>query len=53
MCEQAGGKATNGEKRILEIRPEELHQRTPLFIGTAEWVEMAGEHLAREAAGAP
>ena len=50
VCEQAGGKATNGEKRILEIRPEELHQRTPLFIGTAEWVEMAGEHLAREAA---
>ncbi len=30
----AGGKATNGEKRILDIVPTSLHQRTPLFIGS-------------------
>ncbi len=34
ICEQAGGRATDGKRRILDIRPEELHQRTPLFIGS-------------------
>ncbi|MCY7310940.1 MAG: class 1 fructose-bisphosphatase [Chitinophagaceae bacterium] len=30
----AGGKATNGKERILDIQPTELHQRTPMFIGS-------------------
>ncbi len=34
LVEQAGGKASNGHKRILEIVPDELHARTPLFIGS-------------------
>ncbi|MBS1927408.1 MAG: class 1 fructose-bisphosphatase, partial [Bacteroidetes bacterium] len=34
IVERAGGKATNGEKRILEVQPAELHQRTPFFIGS-------------------
>jgi fructose-1,6-bisphosphatase I len=34
IVEQAGGRASNGRERILEIEPEGLHQRTPLFIGS-------------------
>ena len=45
LCEQAGGKASNGFGRILEIQPEELHQRTPLFIGSVEMVEKAEEFM--------
>jgi fructose-1,6-bisphosphatase I len=41
IIEQAGGKATNGENRILEIQPETLHQRTPLLIGSELMVEEA------------
>ena len=34
LAEQAGGMATDGVRRILEIEPEEVHQRTPLFVGS-------------------
>ena len=34
IMEGAGGKATNGKQCILDIQPTELHQRTPLFIGS-------------------
>ncbi len=40
LAEQAGGAATNGIRRILDIEPTELHQRTPLYIGTAREVEL-------------
>ncbi len=46
IVEQAGGKASNGKKRILELQPEELHQRTPIFIGSRLMVEKAEEFLA-------
>ena len=36
IVEVAGGKATNGRERILDIQPSELHQRTPMFIGSRE-----------------
>ncbi|MFI5144826.1 MAG: class 1 fructose-bisphosphatase [Ignavibacteria bacterium] len=36
IVEQAGGRATNGKCRIMEIEPQDLHQRTPLFIGSEE-----------------
>ena len=39
IVEQAGGKASNGFKRTLEIAPEELHQRTPFFVGSKNLVE--------------
>ncbi|WP_209332045.1 class 1 fructose-bisphosphatase [Lunatimonas salinarum] len=39
IVEQAGGLATDGSRRILEIQPETLHQRTPLFIGSKGLVE--------------
>lgn len=35
IVEVAGGKATNGSRRILELEPGELHQRSPLFIGSS------------------
>lgn len=35
----AGGKATNGSIRILDIQPTELHQRTPMFIGSKTMME--------------
>jgi fructose-1,6-bisphosphatase I len=41
IVEQCGGMALDGEIRILEIQPEFLHQRTPLFIGSKKMVEMA------------
>lgn len=41
IIEQAGGKASDGKRRILNIQPENLHQRTPLFIGSENMVEEA------------
>ncbi len=46
ICEQAGGRASDGARRILEIQPAALHERTPLFIGTADYVEEAERFLA-------
>lgn len=37
--EQAGGKATDGKIRILDLKPEKLHQRTPVYIGSSKQVE--------------
>ena len=37
--EQAGGKATNGHQRILDIEVNELHQRVPIFIGSSDLVD--------------
>jgi fructose-1,6-bisphosphatase I len=39
LAEQAGGLATDGTQRILDIEPTDLHQRVPLFIGSKEMVE--------------
>lgn len=41
IAEQAGGAASDGRRRILDIVPEDLHQRTPLVIGSAEDVREA------------
>ena len=45
IIEQAGGKATDGSRRILDIQPEHLHQRTPIFIGSTEMVEKVEEFV--------
>ncbi len=42
---QAGGKASDGFTRIQDIQPRELHQRTPLIIGSKEDVEIAEEFI--------
>jgi fructose-1,6-bisphosphatase I len=39
LIEQAGGKATNGFRRIMEIQPEKIHQRVAVFLGAAEEVD--------------
>ncbi len=41
IIEQAGGRASTGYERILEVIPEELHQRVPLIIGSEEDVKLA------------
>lgn len=39
IAEVAGGKATNGKQRILELQPEHIHQRTPFFIGSSAMMD--------------
>ncbi len=46
IAEQAGGRASDGVRRINDIVPDSLHQRTPLYIGTREHVELAEQFLA-------
>ncbi len=46
LAEQAGGKASNGFMRILDIQPTELHQRVPFFCGSKTMVEKAEEFMA-------
>jgi len=42
IAEQAGGKATNGrEVRILDIKPDSLHQRVPFYVGSRQMVDRA------------
>jgi fructose-1,6-bisphosphatase I len=45
ICEQAGGKATNGKNRVMEIVPEKLHQRVPFFVGSALMVDKVHEFV--------
>jgi fructose-1,6-bisphosphatase I len=45
ITEQAGGYASNGRQRILDLQPTSLHQRTPLFIGNRELVELAEAYI--------
>ena len=46
ILEVAGGKATNGKQRILDVMPESLHQRSPLFIGSKGMMEELETYLA-------
>lgn len=45
IIEQAGGRASNGRSRILDMQPTSLHQHTPLFVGSVEDVCKAEEFL--------
>ena len=44
VAEQAGGKASNGKERILDIQPTSLHQRTPFYVGSKNMVELAEQY---------
>jgi fructose-1,6-bisphosphatase I len=45
IAEQSGGSATDGEQRIMDLDPLELHQRTQLFIGSKDMVDKAESFL--------
>jgi fructose-1,6-bisphosphatase I len=45
IAEQAGGMASDGKTRILDIKPTELHQRVPLFTGISSMVQKAESFL--------
>ncbi len=47
IAEQAGGYASDGRQPILDIAPDSLHQRTPLFVGNRELVEKVDAYIAR------
>lgn len=53
IVEQAGGKAIDGRGRIMEIRPEHMHQRTPVFIGSTKMVEKVQEFIQLAEAAVP
>src|SRR5471030_216308 len=46
IIEQAGGKASNGYERILELEVTELHQRSAIFVGSENMVKKAEEMMA-------
>lgn len=45
IIEKAGGRATNGSQRILDLQPTKLHERSPLFIGSKTMMDELDEHL--------
>ena len=45
ITEVAGGRATDGKRPILDIKPDELHQRTPFFIGSKKMMEEMETYL--------
>lgn len=47
IAEQAGGKASDGLNRILELEVTSLHQRTPIFVGSMNMVEQAEAFMAQ------
>lgn len=48
LMEAAGGVATTGTQRILDVEPTELHQRVPIFIGSKNMVEKAVSYIKGE-----
>jgi fructose-1,6-bisphosphatase I len=51
IVEQAGGAAFDGARRVMDVQPTELHQRTPLYIGSKREVDLATELLSGVPAG--
>ncbi|MGA2188647.1 MAG: class 1 fructose-bisphosphatase [Steroidobacteraceae bacterium] len=52
LVEQAGGGASTGSQRVLEVAPESLHQRIPLILGSRNEVERIARYHAEHASGA-
>ena len=52
LVEQAGGRATTGAQRLLEVKPETLHQRVPLILGSRNEVERIERYHAEYESGA-
>jgi len=51
IIEAAGGRAIDGKQRIMEVTPTSLHQRTPIFIGSADDVTVVEAFMAGEGNG--
>ena len=52
LVEQAGGAATDGRQRILDLAPTQLHQRVPVFLGSREEVAyVSALHRTHDAGG--
>ena len=49
IVEVAGGRATDGKQSILDIKPNELHQRTPFFIGSKKMMDDLEAHTGKVA----
>ena len=45
---QAGGRASDGHRDVLDIQPHSLHQRTPFYVGSKGFVDMAEHYLTNE-----
>jgi fructose-1,6-bisphosphatase I len=45
LAEQAGGRASSGRERILDVQPTSLHQRTPLLVGSRAEMDLLAEML--------
>ncbi len=48
LAEQAGGMATDGKQRILDIKATELHQRVPFFVGSSKMMQKLHSFLEEE-----
>jgi fructose-1,6-bisphosphatase I len=48
LAERAGGRASDGVRNVLDIMPRSLHDRTPLYIGSKEFVDEAERFLAAD-----
>lgn len=48
VCEQAGGLASDGRRRILDIEPRGVHERVPVYMGSADLVELAEGYVGDE-----
>jgi fructose-1,6-bisphosphatase I len=48
IVEQAGGRASDGHTDIMDLQPESLHQKVPLYIGSKEFVDLADRMLAEQ-----
>ena len=51
VCEAAGGRASNGARNILDLEPKGLHDRTPLYLGSASLVRLAEQYLENDKEG--
>ena len=48
ITEQAGGRASDGERDVLDIEPTSLHDRVPLYMGNKQFVDEAERFLAAD-----
>ncbi|MFP4162112.1 MAG: class 1 fructose-bisphosphatase [Ectothiorhodospira sp.] len=53
IAEQAGGRASDGHRRILDIPPESLHQRVPFYVGSPDMMEDLEGFLAKDGDSSP